>query len=122
MSDGRRFARSEDDDVEFGFEGGDKFVAGLEFLVEGEGGFPSLFEALGEFAVAFQRQQFLRGPERGGCGAGAGAFKADFAEVEFGGAEVGVGGIVFVEAADARDRGRGRSRSRKVGGRVCGDR
>src|SRR5580704_16728147 len=96
------WARDEDHDVEFGFEGGDEFIASFEFLVESERGVYSLLQVLGEFAIFSERQQFLRGPEGGGCGAGARTFETDFAEVKFGGAEVGVGRIVFVEAADSR--------------------
>ena len=44
------WARDENYDVEFGFEGGDEFVAGEEFFVERKGGFPSLLESTGEFA------------------------------------------------------------------------
>jgi hypothetical protein len=45
------WARDEDQDVEFGFEGGDEFVASFEFLVESEGRVGSLLQVLGELAI-----------------------------------------------------------------------
>ena len=72
-------------------------MVALQAGVESEGRLATFRETFGEFATFFQRQEFLRGPQRGGCGARARAFQADFAEMQFGGGEVGVGRIVFVE-------------------------
>ncbi len=71
-----------------------------EALVEFEGGVAAGFEALRELAAGSVGQQLLGGPERDGGGSGAGALERDFAEVEILRGEVGVGRVVFVEAAD----------------------
>src|SRR3954447_27076927 len=101
LSDGRG-ARSEDHDVEFGFKSGDKVIVQFKFGVEGERCFPAAFEALCELTTTLEWKQSLRSPERGCSGAGPGTFKTDFAKVQFGRAEIGVGRIVFVEAPDIR--------------------
>ena len=80
------------------------------------------FESLGEDAAGDVGKELLGRPESYGGGAGAGALEGDLAEVEVLGGEVGVGGVVFVEAADGWGRGRGCSRSRRVGARACGGR
>ena len=58
------------------------------------------FEALGEGAAGCVGEQLLGGPESDGGGSGAGALEGDLAEMEFLRGEVGVRGVVFVEAAD----------------------
>ena len=90
-----------DDDVERGggCDEGMKAAAGAEAVVEIEGGGAAAGEAAGEIAAGREREQLLGGPERDGGGAGAGALEADLAEVELLGGEVGVRGVVLVEAA-----------------------
>ena len=68
--------------------------------MEFEGGVVTGFEALGEGAAGGVRQELLGGPEGDGGGSGAGALEGDLAEVEVFRGEVGVGRVVFVEAAD----------------------
>ena len=54
---GRRFwIGDKDDDVEFGLERGDEFVASLELSVERERGIGSHLELLAELAIRFERQ------------------------------------------------------------------
>src|SRR4029077_20690710 len=49
-----------------------------------------------------QGKESLRGPQRRRGRTRARALQADFTQVEFGGAEIGIRGIVLVQAADAR--------------------
>ena len=87
-------------DVELGWSEGSCEVWGLgEAAVEFEGCFATGFETLGEGAARRVREKALGCPESDGRGSGAGALERDFAEVEIFGGEVGVGGVVFVEAA-----------------------
>ena len=73
-----------DDDVELGEEGRNEVAVVREAVVEVEGGGAAKVEVAGEGAFAGHGQELLGGPESyGGC-AGAGAFEADFAEVEIG--------------------------------------
>ena len=68
--------------------------------MEFERGVVAGFEALGEGSAGSVGEKLLGGPESYGRGSGAGALEGDFAEVEILRGEVGVGGVVFVEAAD----------------------
>jgi hypothetical protein len=71
-------------------------------FVEFECGGMARFEALREGAAGSVGEQLLCSPESDRGGAGAGALEGDFAEVEIFRGEVGVGRVVFVEAADGR--------------------
>ena len=90
-----------EDDIELRREAwGNEVRAGGEAAVEFEGGFVAGFEVLGEGAAASVGEELLRGPESDGGGSGAGTLERDLAEVKIFGGEVGVRGVVFVEAAD----------------------
>ena len=77
-----------------------KWGDSAEALVEFECGGVAGFEALREDAAERVGEQLLGGPESDRGGSGAGALERDLAEVEILRREVGVGGVVFVEAAD----------------------
>jgi hypothetical protein len=79
---------------------GDEVRGFGEVLMEFEGGGVASFEALREGAAGSVGEQLLGGPESDRRGAGARTLERDFAEVEVLRGEVGVGGVVLVEAAD----------------------
>src|SRR5262249_55081876 len=58
------------------------------------------FEPMCERAAGRVGEKLLRSPKCDGGGSGAGTLQRDFSEMEILGREVGVGGVVFIEAAD----------------------
>jgi hypothetical protein len=68
----------------------------MEFQSSGMAG----FKTFGKVAAYGVGQQLLGGPERNGRGSGTGAFERNLTKVKVFRRKVGIGGVVFVEAAD----------------------
>jgi hypothetical protein len=98
---GLRDAGGEEDNVELRWVNGrDKARILTDSAIQFKSGGSSGFEAKSECTGARVRQELLCCPESNGRGSGAGALEGDLAEVKVFRGKVGVGRVVFIEAAD----------------------
>ena len=86
-------------DVELGWEGRKEPVIRADFFVQEHRRLATAIKPAGKFTVCDERQQLLRCPQGYGRSAGARTLQADLAQMQIFRSEIGIGRIVFIEAA-----------------------